>query len=74
MATRAVIPGGIYKHYKGGLYRVICIARMEATLEELVIYKTINRTPEQHWARPKSVFTETLEVDKKIVHRFSWIN
>jgi hypothetical protein len=34
--------GHVYLHYKGGLYRIICLARNEADPEELrVIYKSL---------------------------------
>ena len=32
------IPAGLYRHYKGNEYRVICIARHSETLEPVVVY------------------------------------
>jgi hypothetical protein len=31
-------PGGLYKHFKGGLYRVLYIAKDSDTLEDVVVY------------------------------------
>lgn len=36
-----MIEGGVWRHYKGGLYRVICRARHEADGHALVIYQDI---------------------------------
>ena len=36
-----IIEGGIYRHYKGKLYRLIRIVRHSETLEELVMYETV---------------------------------
>ena len=36
-----MIEGGVWRHYKGGLYRVICRARHESTGDPLVIYQDI---------------------------------
>lgn len=30
---------GLYRHFKGGLYRVLGIAKHSETLEEFVVYK-----------------------------------
>ncbi len=32
---------GIYKHYKGDNYEVIGVGKLEATLEDVVIYKAL---------------------------------
>ena len=52
-----VVVGGLYRHYKGGLYRVVSIAKHSETLEELVVY--VNETdPTLVWARPISMWSE----------------
>jgi hypothetical protein len=41
--------GGIYRHYKGGLYTVLHIAQVEGTKERVVVY----RGADGHvWTRP----------------------
>ena len=40
---------GIYRHYKGNLYRLVCIARHSETLEDMVVYQDVN-APEKIWA------------------------
>ncbi len=68
------ITPGTYKHYKGGMYEVIGTGRIEATLEECVIYKMLYETedfPEGSlWVRPVTVFLEEVEVDGEMVPRF----
>ncbi len=69
-----IITPGIYKHYKGGEYEVIGVGRIEATLEECVIYKALYETADfpkgSIWVRPLSVFAEEIEVDGVMVQRF----
>ena len=48
---------GAYKHYKGGIYTVIGIAKHSETQEEMVIYQGQD---EQIWARPRAMFNEIL--------------
>jgi hypothetical protein len=57
----------IYRHYKGGFYRVIGTATHTETQEELVIYEGIDG---RVWARPRDMFFEEVEVDGKKVPRF----
>lgn len=46
--------GAKYRHYKGGEYEVIAVARHSENNEELVVYKSLaNGTV---WARPKAIF------------------
>lgn len=68
---------GTYKHYKGKQYKVIGFARHSETLEELVIYKALYDSKEfdknSLWARPKKMFTETVNINGKEIPRFRFI-
>lgn len=59
-----------YRHYKGGLYELVCEATQEADLQPAIVY----RAPDGSlWIRPKSVFFEMIEVGGKMVQRFTEI-
>jgi len=62
--------GKKYRHYKGTLYLVIALATHSETEEPMVAYQDIEH-PEKIWVRPKQMFEETVEVDGKIVQRFT---
>ncbi|HBP00003.1 MAG: hypothetical protein UU48_C0033G0004 [Candidatus Uhrbacteria bacterium GW2011_GWF2_41_16] len=68
---------GKYGHYKGKEYEVIGFARHSETLEELVIYKALYHSEEfgenALWARPKSIFLETVNIEGKEIPRFKYI-
>lgn len=69
----AIIKGGIYRHYKGPTYRVLEIVKHSETLEELVMYECLYENPSgQFWVRPKGMFLGELEVDGKLVRRFTY--
>lgn len=53
-AETEIVIGGKYRHYKGGEYEVVSVAKHSETLEELVIYKSLSNG--ELWARPKSLF------------------
>ena len=57
-----------YRHYKGGLYELVCEATLEADLTPMIIYRAHDGSV---WARPKSVFFELIEVDGLLVPRFA---
>ena len=69
MNERPVI-GALYRHYKGGLYRVLTVARHSETLEEMVVYVNAN-DPALVWARPASMWQETVETKDGKVFRFT---
>ena len=65
---------GIYEHYKGKRYRVIAIAKDEATLEDMVVYETLYDNPvSMYWIRPVAVFTEVVTVGEYHGPRFRFI-
>jgi len=57
-----------YRHYKGGLYELVCEATLEADLTPMIIYRAADGSV---WARPKSVFFELVEVDGVMTPRFA---
>ncbi|MFC5462342.1 DUF1653 domain-containing protein [Massilia niabensis] len=57
-----------YRHYKGGLYELVCEATLEADLTPMIIYRAADGSI---WARPKTVFFEPVEVDGMLVPRFA---
>nr|WP_230408749.1 DUF1653 domain-containing protein [Undibacterium flavidum] len=59
-----------YRHYKGGIYELVCEATQEADLKPAIVY----RAPDGSlWIRPASVFFEMIEVGGKMVQRFTEI-
>lgn len=59
------LPGlalGRYRHYKGGEYEVIGVARHSETLAPLVVYRPLYNDS-GWWVRPFEMFTGTLLVD-----------
>ena len=62
-------PLGRYRHYKGGAYEVIGVARHHETFEPLVVYRPLyNATG--WWVRPHSMFFERVVVDGVVQPRF----
>ena len=67
---------GIYRHYKGNLYRVMGVGRHSETLEEFVVYIALydgEVGKNSIWSRPLSMFLEDVEVDGKKMPRFEFL-
>ncbi|QQS23212.1 DUF1653 domain-containing protein [bacterium] len=63
---------GIYKHYKGGLYKVIANGLIESTQHPAVIYEAMYDNPKSKiWIREEADFLATVEVDGQRVARFT---
>lgn len=60
---------GRYRHYKGGEYDVIDVARHSETEELMVVYRPLYGEREL-WVRPLSMFKESVELDGKTIPRF----
>jgi hypothetical protein len=63
---------GRYRHYKGGEYDVVGVARHSETLEPLVVYRPLyNQTG--LWVRPYAMFIEEIEFEGRQQPRFALI-
>lgn len=60
---------GLYRHYKGGVYRVLGTFRHTETDESFVAYEDIDDTAKK-WVRPESMFHESVVVEGTAVPRF----
>ncbi len=63
---------GLYRHFKGNMYRVIGTARHSETMEEMVVYQALYGEMGL-WVRPRHMFLETVERDGKIFQRFEFV-
>ena len=60
-----------YRHFKGGLYRVLHEATHSETEEELVIYQS--EADNRIWARPKAMFFAMVQTPEGQRPRFEEI-
>ena len=54
------VEGELYRHFKGGLYRIVTIAQHTETQEGLVIYRS-EEDPSKVWARPVTLFCSPVD-------------
>ena len=69
---------GKYRHFKGGEYELLYIARHSETDEPMVVYRALyegGETPNGDgiWVRPLSMWTEMVTRDGKTFPRFSYV-
>ena len=60
--AQALDPGSKYRHFKGGEYHLLKVARDSETTEEVVVYESIE-DPDRVWVRPLKMFTEEVRRD-----------
>jgi len=70
MDPTSPVEPGLYRHFKGGRYRVIGTARHSETLEELVVYQSLS-DPSLLWVRPAAMWNELVERDGAVFRRFT---
>ena len=63
---------GVYRHFKGNEYRLLCVARHSETLEPMVVYQALYGD-RGVWVRPLSMWDETVERDGAVYKRFTYI-
>ncbi|MBQ7835851.1 MAG: DUF1653 domain-containing protein [Clostridia bacterium] len=66
------IKKGIYKHFKGGVYRVIGIGKHSESLEEMVVYQSTSDGG--LWIRPACMWDEKVQYQGETVLRFQLID
>ena len=71
MDINALKPG-IYRHFKGNNYELLCLARHSETMELMVVYRALYGDF-GIWVRPASMWTETVNKDGRTVPRFVYI-
>ena len=61
LPTLITTPPGLYRHYKGNLYRVVDTVRHSETLEPMTLYRALYG---EHglWVRPAAMFLEEIEL------------
>ena len=70
LAPLPATPLGRYRHYKGGDYEVIGVARHSETTEPLVVYRPLYNAS-GWWVRPHAMFFETVEINGVRQPRFA---
>ena len=58
-----------YRHFKGGLYKFIGLAKDSESLEEMVVYQALYGEG-QMWVRPAGMFFGKVERDGTVMDRF----
>lgn len=61
-----------YRHYKGGIYELMCEARLES--DPNVIMIVYQAGDGSIWTRPRAVFFERVQHEGNTVQRFTPIN
>jgi hypothetical protein len=63
---------GRYRHYKGGEYEVVGVARHSETLEALVLYRPLYNESGL-WVRPWEMFFGEIEHEGRRQARFAFV-
>ncbi len=66
------IKTGRWRHFKGGEYEVLYIAKSSETLEDMVVYRALYGNRDV-WVRPASMWNENVEKDGVKYKRFTYI-
>ncbi len=64
---------GRYRHFKGGEYEVLYLARHSETEEPMVVYRALYGE-RGVWVRPASMWNDTVERDGRTCKRFTYID
>ena len=66
MKNREVVKGQIYKHFKGTIHKIVCLAYDSETKEDIIVYRPLyEREDSMLWTRPASMFFEEIDENRK---------
>ena len=69
---------GIYRHYKGGIYRLVAVAFSEADHTPMVVYHTqgigLERGSGEWYVRPLTEFVEEIDYKGQTIPRFKFVS
>lgn len=73
--VKNIIPG-IYQHYKGHYYNVLCTAKLESNNKSMVVYKKCDLEPKNQiiYVRPLEEFAEVIIHNNIVTERFKKID
>ena len=66
------LPLGRYRHYKGGEYEVVGVARHSESLDAFVMYRPLYNASGM-WVRPLTMFLEQAEFNGEWQPRFRYL-
>ena len=66
------IKPGLYRHFKGNMYRVLYTAKHSETMEDMVVYQALYGDM-GIWVRPRAMFCEEIVRDGRTVVRFEFV-
>ena len=66
------IKPGLYRHFKGNMYRVLYTAKHSETMEDMVVYQALYGDM-GIWVRPRVMFCEEIVRDGKTIVRFEFV-
>ena len=73
---RIVKPNTKYRHFKGHVVEVVLLAKDTESLEDLVVYKHLDKN--EYWVRPLDMFLSKVDKEKypdiKQEYRFEEVN
>lgn len=61
---------GKYRHFKGGEYEVLCVAKHSETQEKMVVYRALYGEGEA-WVRPLAMWNDTVTREGVEYRRFT---
>ena len=70
--SRRPVIGGHYKHFKGGDYVLLNVAKDHETGDRIAVYMSLNGKPDV-WARPLDMFLENVDDHGNLKARFALI-